>query len=502
MSLYESKASNPKVTKGTLIVILLVYILLGTLYATRTPAWQAPDEPAHYNYVKFIAETGRLPELRPGDYPAAYLEEIKAQGFPPAMSIDSLRYESHQPPLYYIMAAVVYRISHALGNPPMPLLLRLFSLALGVFGLIANHRLTRAAFPERPLLALSTTTFAALLPMHVAVTAAVNNDVLAGLILNVLVWALILIQRRGWTIPESLKIGALLGLAFLTKMQAYIAFGLVALTLVWDACQVEKKEALPFERALRYAGVVYGTALLMGLPWVIRNVALYGPGDPLGMIRHDQVVVGQLTTAQYLEQKNLWGLLRAFGTTSFQSFWGQFGWMGVVLHPRIYKALALLSGMVALGLGHLFISRYSSTTHLSSHIRRSTFLFIAWAALTTLSYIWYNTKYVQHQGRYLFPALVPWGVAFTLGLYQVLHDASRLVRALLAAGIIVLLLHGAFVGDLKGFGIALLIAALIATFAGQWLEKRRPGASFALLYGALATLNLICVYNYIVSLLH
>jgi hypothetical protein len=44
--------------------------------------------------------------------------------------------------------------------------------------------------------------------------------------------------------------------------------------------------------------------------------------------------------------------------------------------------------------------------------------FRAWVILTVLVYIYYNTTFVQHQGRYLFPALVPIGLAFTVGLRQ------------------------------------------------------------------------------------
>lgn len=490
--------------RGVFFIILLIYVLLGTLYAIETPAWQAPDEPAHYNYVQYIAERGRLPELCPGDYPATYLEEIKAQGFPPSMSIDPLRYESHQPPLYYIMGAVVYRIAHLLSEFPMPrtlLTLRFFSLVLGALGLVVNYKLTQAAFPSCRLLALGTTAFAALLPMHVAMTATVNNDALAELILNLLIWSLILSGQRGWNTKKSLRIGVLLGLAFLTKMQTYIAFGLVPIALIWDTCQIEGENALFPKRALKYAGMMYGMALVMALPWLIRNVTLYGVADPLGMARHDRVVVGQLTTAQYLTQKGFWSLVRALVVTSFQSFWGQFGWMGVVLHPRIYRTLALLSGMAALGLGHFVISRRSSVPRLSVHTKRSVLLLTTWAILTTLSYVWYNTKYVQHQGRYLFPALVPWGIAFTIGIYQVLYRVSRLVAVLLAAGAVLLLVLAALGRDVGLFGVGFLAAASMGTLGGRWLEKRQPGGAFTLLYGSLVVLNVICIYGYIVPLL-
>jgi hypothetical protein len=43
---------------------------------------------------------------------------------------------------------------------------------------------------------------------------------------------------------------------------------------------------------------------------------------------------------------------------------------------------------------------------------------IFWVILAVLVYIYYNTTFVQHQGRYLFPALIPIGLAFTIGLRQ------------------------------------------------------------------------------------
>jgi hypothetical protein len=105
-----SETWRTRATRWLLPAILLAYLLLGTLYAVHTPAWQAPDEPAHYNYIQYLAEQRRFPILKPGDFPAQYLEEIKAAHFPPEMSIAPIRYEYHQPPLYYLLAVPVYRL--------------------------------------------------------------------------------------------------------------------------------------------------------------------------------------------------------------------------------------------------------------------------------------------------------------------------------------------------------------------------------------------------------
>ena len=41
-----------------LILILIAYLIVGAVYAIRTPDWQAPDEPAHYNYAAQISANG------------------------------------------------------------------------------------------------------------------------------------------------------------------------------------------------------------------------------------------------------------------------------------------------------------------------------------------------------------------------------------------------------------------------------------------------------------
>lgn len=64
-------------------IVLAVYLALAAQYAALTPDWQAPDEPAHYNVVRQIAQGGALPQLEPGDYDQAFLEQVVGAGFPP-----------------------------------------------------------------------------------------------------------------------------------------------------------------------------------------------------------------------------------------------------------------------------------------------------------------------------------------------------------------------------------------------------------------------------------
>ncbi|MEJ2208207.1 MAG: DUF2142 domain-containing protein, partial [Anaerolineae bacterium] len=343
-------------SRWLLPTILVLYVLLGILYAVYTPDWQAPDEPAHYNYVRYLAEEHRFPILKPGDFPAAYLEEIKAAHFAPGMSIAPIRYEFHQPPLYYLLLMPLYGL---FGGALLPL--RLASLLLGGLTLVVVYWSVEALVPARPWLAWGTAAFVALLPMRLALSAALNNDALADLLLALALLLLIRYLRMG---PGGARLrllvllGITTGLGLLTKSSLYILLPFVLLAVAVRHLWLDRVEARPVTLAgLVRAGVAFLLpAVGLALPWWLRNVAVYGGLDFLGLGRHEQVVVGQLRTAEFVAQFGAGRLARDFVVTTFQSFWGQFGWMGVLLDQRLYQVLAVLSGLAVAGLGAWLVS--------------------------------------------------------------------------------------------------------------------------------------------------
>ena len=405
-----------------LIAILIVYAALGVLYAVHTPAWQVPDEPAHYNYIRFIAEQGALPVLEAGDYDQAYLERLTGERFPPELSIEPVNYEDHQPPLYYLLAAPLFRLFDGALLP-----LRLFSVALGALLLTIVYRLVRVLFPHRPTLALIAAGLIALLPQHLAMTAGVNNDALAEVVLAAtLLTALRYLQPPSshlhppTSILQPLPLGLLVGLALLTKTTAYGALPVALLAVglrIWRTTDHGPRTTHHAPRtwqSLLPVPLILGIALLLAGPWLACNVAVYGWSDPLGLARHNAVVVGQPRSAEWLALYGWGGLVVRFVRTTFQSFWGQFGWMGVPLHPPVYRALALFSALLVGGfLGWLFDRRRPRPTRPQA----DGLLLLAFAALwTAATYLGYNLTFVQHQGRYLFPALVPLALGAALGL--------------------------------------------------------------------------------------
>jgi 4-amino-4-deoxy-L-arabinose transferase-like glycosyltransferase len=405
-----------------LLTILVLYALLGVLFAARTPAWQAPDEPAHYNYIRFVATTGGFPVLQMGDYPHGYLEEIKRQKFPPDLGIEAIRYEFHQPPLYYTLLAPIYRLTQGALLP-----LRLASVLLGACVVVLAYAITRRVLPGRVQLALGVAAFVAFLPQHLATVAQVGNDVLAEVLFAAVLYLLVgWVMGPGGRSQESrvrgqgaVALGVLLGLILVTKTTAYIAVPLAGGVLVWRWWQ---ERAGP-RRILMDSVLVAGPMLVIGLPWLARGLAVYGWPDFLGLIRHDQIVVGQTRTGEYLAQVGWNAYLRRAVEFTFKSFWGVFGWLGVFMDSRAYFVAALLSGV---GLGGIVLriaycvvrGRAARSSHRDPVIRNTHYalrLLTLSVFLTALTYIWYNTQFVQHQGRYLFTALIPLAIAFAVG---------------------------------------------------------------------------------------
>jgi 4-amino-4-deoxy-L-arabinose transferase-like glycosyltransferase len=488
-----SQPSSSRYTRWLLPAIILVYLILATLYAAYTPDWQAPDEPAHYNYVQYLGEQHRFPILKPGDYPADYLEEIKHARFPAAMSIAPIRYEFHQPPLYYILAVPVYQL---FGGSLLPL--RLLSVVLGALLLLVVCWTVQALLPDRPFLALGATAFVAFLPMHLAMTAAVNNDTLAELLLaTVLLLSIRTLKLPGSSLGQRegtqllILLGITTGLCLLTKSSAYIAVPLALLAIALKHLWIERSS---LQGGLK-AGIVYALpAFLLGLPWWLRNIALYGGLDFLGLERHDEVVAGQLRTVEFFAGRGFGALVHDFSLTSFRSFWGQFGWMGVLLDERIYQALAILSALALVGFSIWALRTWHSRASHSRWQWAAGALLVASGALTLAAYLWYNTQFVQHQGRYLFTALVPIGLAVALGW----REALRRERAWpLAAMLLIAAVALRLAGLLPNWPLLMVVAAAVALAIRRFLPRWMDPLVQACPYVLLIALDLTSLFFFI-----
>lgn len=433
-------------TRNILFFILFFQLVFGVLYAVRTPHWEAPDEPAHYNYVRVLAETGTFPVLQQGDYDQAYLEEIKSEKFPPELSVDAIRYESHQPPLYYVLATPFYLAARGL-NLDIVLVVRLLNVVLALGLSLVAFQVFGLVFPENPLLRLAGVGILATLPMNIAVNAAINNDTLAEFIVAVILW-ISLLRLHGSLMPRRFILlgGLTYGAALLTKTTIYSAAALlVAAEIGYQLIgqRVEWLRTLPNRSVnlMRAVGKtllsLFGIALVLSVLWFVRNASLYGVTDLFGLGRHDAVVVGQTTTAQWLATNGLRNTVIDLFAISFKSFWAQFGWMGVLVSDRIYAFFFVFTAASSLGALLMLARLWRNRKLLKPEVRWTWLLLGLLLVLVIAADAYYNLKFFQPQGRYLFPALIPIAAFWSAGLYELLN--ARYARYLYALLYVVML---------------------------------------------------------------
>lgn len=406
--------SRSALEKASFVSILAAYLLAGALFAINTPAWQAPDEPAHFNYVRQVVENGCCPRIKAGDWQGEYHQLLTTVKFAPEHLEDlhTIQYEDHHPPLYYLLASIVFKLSG--GDLTM---LRLLSVALGAFTVILSCFISRRLFPRQPQIALAVMALVAFLPQHLAMMSAVNNDALAEAIVAVgLLWILRCLQ--GEDIP-TWQLGIIAGLALLCKITIYFLALLfpLAILLRW------RKSESPIATLLRDLAIFAAVALLIGGGWWLRNISVYDFPDFLGLGAHDAVVSDQLRTADHIARGGWGTYLEQILTVTFNSFWGQFGWMALpldsVLGGWIYRGFGLYT---LAGISGLMLSLWSLRAKLASAqfadgpSRNIITVFVANVALVLLAYVYYNIEFVQWQGRYLFPALIPIALGLVAGL--------------------------------------------------------------------------------------
>jgi hypothetical protein len=348
---------------------LFVYGLLQLLYITATPlqtitlpdnlprnrAGQSllvgigPDEKEHFLYILSLADRGALPTPDP------------ARRTSPEQYVS---YQAQHPPLFYALAALLYKAAAGFGLPVVWYLLRGLCALCGAAVVALSARAARAAFGDRPVVALAAAPFVAFLPMFGHMTGNLSNEPLA-MALGAWAWLQMARIARGqtaFTLQGGVLLGVTLGLAALTRLTALLWLPPAVVVLTYAALRGRgAATALP--------AFVACFALLVA-PWFVRNQIAFGTpllrtferplleGITLGeyLVNPEQpiqprgfpqpIVVTPLSTA-------LW-----YASTSWLPFWlVQFYLPGGLQAAGAWQAVFLLLDIFALVLLLLHASR-------------------------------------------------------------------------------------------------------------------------------------------------
>jgi len=223
--------------------VIAVFAGFAVAYTRITPVGASPDELSHLHYINGIADHVRLP---PAGEP-----------------------ERQQPPLYYLLGAIVAKLT---GDDPR--LIRLLSVVLGMLTILTVYAVARRLFPLRPVLAVGAAALVALLPEAQYLAGAINDDNLAWLAGALLVLAGIVVMQSAVLSPRlALGAGLAVALAVLAKETVWIP---AVLLLVLVAARFGRQL-----RAVHVAALLVPTIALAGW-WFVRNAVEFGgPLPPL-----------------------------------------------------------------------------------------------------------------------------------------------------------------------------------------------------------------------------
>ena len=433
--------------------ILTLFFVLGLVYSISVPIFETPDELFHYPMVQQLATKRKLPVL-----PTT-----------PEAPVGPWEQEGGQPPLYYILTALLtaqidttdlatirhlnpqaargfatadgHNLNVVLHNPQLEQfpwqgtvlaihIARFFSVLCGVSALIFSRALLYELLPHRPALILAALAVQAFTPMYLFISAAVNNDALAIplAILNLLLLVKLL-KKEAPQLSDFLILGTAAGLAILTKESALALLPLSLFALCWKTWQQYSDQRFLSNLCKRTLSWLLPLAGLAGW-WYLRNLHLYG--DLLG---HNAflAIVGE--RAHSLDLLSLWSERQSL----LASYWGNFGWLNIPMPEWVYTLLnTLLLLAIAGWLGNFVRWLHATKPNCSkfwptnwTELTAARILAALWPAALFISLLRWTSMTMASQGRLLFPALPLWSVGLLLGLISWWPQQHKFTRSLL-----------------------------------------------------------------------
>jgi hypothetical protein len=191
-------------SRSVLFAAVVIPAIIARLWlASFVPPGNAPDERAHYNYVRVLAQTGEIP-IQPRPSPTA-----------------SDHNEYYQPPLYYILATPVYWLVSTQPEPAQFLALRSINIALSMLACTLCLAIARVVLPDQPDVIYSTGAIALSLPAFAGTSSSISNDMLLCVLVQAAVWMLLRAVRRGrYRAVEKWGIALLLAAGLWVKFSA------------------------------------------------------------------------------------------------------------------------------------------------------------------------------------------------------------------------------------------------------------------------------------------
>lgn len=227
-----------------LALLLAVVSVVAACWAFIIPPWQVPDEPPHFSYTQTLVEEGRIPGGEGGKFADDLYGSLAHTNFNSPIFVPLAHPEwSHvkgrngrerskrlaadtgggpteaasYPPAFYLWNTVPYAVLRDQAVTTRLYGMRLWSGVWLLVGTLAAWLLIGEMFGRRRLLQLAGAATVGLWPMVVFMTTAINPDGMLIALWTVAFYLGTVVARRGLDARRGAALGAVVGLALITK---------------------------------------------------------------------------------------------------------------------------------------------------------------------------------------------------------------------------------------------------------------------------------------------
>lgn len=444
-------------------LLLIIMLLKGMLWSLAFPLWQGPDEDDHYAVIQFIGENGRLPdeadtwlpdevalsreladvgrldynpEQRQGwSETAVGLREAEFDHVPLSERTSTDRRITgklmHATPLYYMMAAVPYRLIGYEQNLLVRMQVqRFFAVLVSSPIVIIAYLIARLLFPASQTMRLTIPTLVAFHPQLTQMTAVISVDGFFFVLYSLLIYLCLRVLRDGLGWKTAVAIGLTFATAFLIKPTINGFVPLVALVVLYDwwrrgGAPRKGERAQVVWAAVLMNGIILPPALWwMARSWRINQDLFYfNPVLEGHRIIQNPFYDYAFFTHMLHYYQSVWGGL-------FVTWWAHFGWVDTPLPPWVYTFLRLLTVLAMVGLAGKLGRDWGKRPSFSQWRQKQrmapivVWLFLALTLVVPvvllqvydLTFWWEYGNGRGLQGRYWLGTVVPMLTFFTLGL--------------------------------------------------------------------------------------
>lgn len=376
--LHQDKSSSISLHRLFLVVVV-VGIVCRITFSLSTPNFNAPDEQSHFNYIKYLYEKRSFPV------------QTTKTGSP------TNDWEYYQPPVYYLASVPAYWISHNLfdNNYITVRVIRLLSIVLWMVNVIFTLKILDNLHLKEIFIRIFVISMVCLLPTYTFLSSVINND---NLLITMGGGILYLLSSKR-SFRSSILMGILLGLALLTKLTAVIYIFVIAglLFTQW------MKRSLSFSSASTHFVLIIMLAAIIWLPWAVRNLNVYGD------------ITAESIANNPAHWPSIFHAIVATQNMINESFWavsGIYNDIGFLPHIGIYVACFAIIGIL--------YGMLSSRKPLYEFFTGDKGSFMTAMALAVpvnmVLALRFGVLYMQGQGRFLFPMLIPISLFTAIGI--------------------------------------------------------------------------------------